>query len=181
MAGLLRSAIRLDAPAFVLEHRRLYDLEGDVPDDPDFTIEIGRAEVVAGGSDVTIVAWAWMRHLCAEAMTELRRRGIKAELIDLRTIKPMDFETVRRSVEKTGRLVVVEEAPVTGNIGAEILARISEQVSRPVRAVRAAMPDMIHPYSALMEKEILPDAKLVVEAVDTVISGRAAPALVNRP
>ena len=181
MAGLLRSAIRLDAPAFVLEHRRLYDLEGEVPDDPDFTLDIGRAEVVTEGSDVTIVSWAWMRHLCAEAVGKLRQLDIKAELIDLRTIKPLDFAAVQRSVQKTGRLVVVEEAPVTGNIGAEILARTSEQVSRPVRAVRAAMPDMIHPYSSLMEKEILPDVKLVMSAVESVIAGRSTRALVNRP
>ena len=181
MAGLLRSAIRLDAPAVVLEHRRLYDLEGEVPDDPDFTHDIGRAEVVTEGSDVTIVAWAWMRHLCAEAVVKLRQLGIKAELIDLRTIKPLDFAAVQRSVQKTGRLVVVEEAPVTGNIGAEILARTSEQVSRPVRAVRAAMPDMIHPYSSLMEREILPDLKLVMSAVESVIAGRPTRALVNRP
>jgi pyruvate/2-oxoglutarate/acetoin dehydrogenase E1 component len=181
MAGLLRSAIRLDAPAFVLEHRRLYDLEGEVPDDPDFILDIGRAEVVTEGSDVTIVGWAWMRHLCAEAVGKLRQLGIKAELIDLRTIKPLDFAAVQRSVQKTGRLVVVEEAPVTGNIGAEILARTSEQVSRPVRAVRAAMPDMIHPYSSLMEKEILPDVKLVMSAVESVIAGRSTRALVNRP
>ena len=103
-----------------------------------------------------------------------------------RTHRPADdqaFGFRRREAfgQKTGRLVVVEEAPVTGNIGAEILAQFSEQVRRPVQTIRAAMPDMIYPYSSLMEKAILPDVKLIMAAVDTVIAGRATPALVNSP
>jgi pyruvate/2-oxoglutarate/acetoin dehydrogenase E1 component len=161
MAGLLRAAIRCDEPVLVFEHRRVYELVGEVPDDPDFTIEIGRGDRIREGSDVTIVAWAWMRHLVIKASEELARESISVEIIDPRTIKPLDYDLISASVQKTGRLMVVEEAPLTGNIGAEIIARVVEILHQPPRVARVAMPDVIHPYSASMEKQILPQPSTI--------------------
>jgi pyruvate/2-oxoglutarate/acetoin dehydrogenase E1 component len=125
-AGLLRAAIRSPDPVVVLEHRKVYGLEGEVPQDPDFVVGIGEAEIVRSGEDLTIVAWGWMRHEAELAADELARHGISAELIDPRTIRPMDWETILRSARKTGRLLVAEEAQITGSVGAEILARVTE-------------------------------------------------------
>ena len=168
-AGLLRAAIRSPEPVFLMEHRRIYDMTGEVPDDPDFVVPIGHGEVVRNGDDVTLVAWGWMRHVADAAAQTLAAEGISAAVIDPRTIKPMDFDLIARSVARTGRLVVAEEAPITGSIGAEILARIVESSSSHVRATRVAMPDMIHPYSASMERKIMPDAEAVVAAVRALV------------
>jgi len=164
-AGLLRAAIRSNGPVIVLEHRRVYELEGDVPQDPDFVVEIGEAEIVRSGSDMTIVAWGWMRHEAELAADELVRRGISAELIDPRTIRPMDWDAIRHSVGKTGRLLVVEESPITGSVAAEIITRVVEDAGHPFpRVARVVMADVIHPYSAAMEAEILPGADDIVAA-----------------
>jgi pyruvate/2-oxoglutarate/acetoin dehydrogenase E1 component len=171
MAGLLRAAIRCDDPVLVFEHRRIYDLFGPVPDDQNFMIEIGRGERIREGTDVTLVAWAWMRHVALDAAEQLARESISVEVIDPKTIKPLDYASIAESVQKTGRLVVAEEAPLTGNIGAEIVARISEMVDRPLKVSRVAMPDIIHPYSAKMEKEILPDADTICNTVRKLIRG----------
>jgi pyruvate/2-oxoglutarate/acetoin dehydrogenase E1 component len=172
MSGLLRAAIRCDEPVLVFEHRGIYELVGPVPDDPDFTIEIGRGERIREGTDITIVAWAWMRHLAMKASEELARESISVEIIDPRTIKPLDFDLITSSVQKTGRLMVVEEAPLTGNVGAEIVARVVEMVDRPLKVARVAMPDVIHPYSARMEKEILPDLHTVCTTARKLLRGQ---------
>jgi pyruvate/2-oxoglutarate/acetoin dehydrogenase E1 component len=161
MAGLMRAAIRSDDPVLLLEHRRLYETKGEVSDDGNLVIPIGKGEIVQPGKDVTIVAWAWMRHLAVDAARLLQKEGISAEIIDPRTIKPMDFNLIAESARKTGRLLIAEEAPITGNIGAEIIARVCEMTGQPIRVSRVAMADMIHPYSAAMEVEIIPDAELI--------------------
>lgn len=171
MAGLLRASIRHDEPVLLLEHRRLYDMVGPVPTDENHVVEIGKGEMLREGKDVTIVAWAWMRHVAIDAAERLAQKGVTASVIDPRTIKPMDFDMIADSVRETGRLVVAEEAPLTGSIGAEIVARVSEMVERPIKVSRVAMADMIHPYSAHMEESILPDAALIVETVDKLIAG----------
>ena len=168
--GLMRSAVRSGKPTLYLEHRRLYNIEGQVPEDPDFMIPIGKAEVVREGGDVTIVAWGWMRTQALEAADELARSGIRAEVIDLRTISPMDAEVIVASVQKTGRLVVAEEAQRTGGVGAEILARVSEDVGPSVlRMIRVAMPDLPHPYVRSLELAVLPDKAKIVDAVVRVV------------
>jgi pyruvate/2-oxoglutarate/acetoin dehydrogenase E1 component len=162
-AGLLRAAIRSPDPVLVLEHRKVYGLEGDVPQDQDFVVEIGEAHIVRPGDDLTIVAWGWMRHEAELAADELAGHGISVEVIDPRTIRPMDWNTIQRSVRKTGRLLVAEESPITGSVAAEILARVVESADDTApRVARVAMPDVIHPYSALMEAEILPGAGEIV-------------------
>jgi acetoin:2,6-dichlorophenolindophenol oxidoreductase subunit beta len=174
MAGLLRAAIRSDEPTIVFEHRRVYELVGEVPDDPDFVVAIGEAEVVRNGRDATVVGWAWMRHLALEAAEMLAVEGVSIEVIDPRTIKRMDFASIVKSVERTGILVVAEEAPATGNIGAEIVARAMEVSARPFKAARVAMPDRVHPYSASMEAELLPSAAAIARAVRVALGRNSA-------
>lgn len=173
MAGLLRASLRSPDPVLFLEHRRVYELSGEVPDDENFAIELGRAEVIREGKDVTVVAWGWMRSEAKVAASVLEGEGISVELIDPRTIAPMDHETIVRSVAGTGRLIVAEEANLTGGVGAEIVARAVENVARPIRVARIAMPDMIHPYSASMERVIVPNASTIAEVVRRLVSSEA--------
>lgn len=163
-AGLLRAAIRDGDPVVVLEHRKVYELEAEVPADPDFTVPIGVADVARAGDDLTIVAWGWMRTEALRAAELLATDGLSAEVLDPRTVRPLDWDAIRASVARTGRLLVAEESPLTGSVGAEIVARVVEGVDRPVRAARVAMPDVIHPYRADMEAAILPEAGGIAEA-----------------
>ena len=173
MAGLLRAALRGPEPVLFLEHRRVYELAGEVPDEEDFTVELRRAAVVRRGRDVTLVAWGWMRSEAESAAHVLEGEGISVELIDPRTIAPMDHATIAQSVAHTGRLMVAEEANLTGGVGAEIVARAAETVARPIRVARVAMPDIIHPYSASMERQIIPNASTIAGAVRRLVSSEA--------
>ena len=175
--GLLKAAIRDDNPVMVFEHKLLYgskgprsevgsvDASAEIPED-DYTVPIGEAAVRREGSDVTVVAWLLMAHFAAQAAEILAEEGIQAEVIDLRSLVPMDFEAVRASVQKTGRLVIVEEGPRRGGIGAEIAARAAEELPEfllsPVR--RVASPDIPPPFSPPMEAYYRPDAKRIAEA-----------------
>jgi len=180
-AGLLRSAIRSDDPVLFFEHRRIYPMEDDVSDDPDYMLPIGSGEIIRTGEDVTLVAWSWMRHEAIAASESLAGEGISVELIDPRTIKPMDFDLIARSAARTGALVVAEEAPLTGNVGAEILARTMETAGRSLQVARVAMPDMIHPYSPTMEREILPHATLIAQTVRALLAGDCRGAAIRMP
>ena len=175
--GLLKAAIRDDNPVMVFEHKLLYgskgprsevgsvDASAEIPED-DYTVPIGEAAVRREGSDVTVVAWLLMAHFAAQAAEILAEEGIQAEVIDLRSFVPMDFEAVRASVQKTGRLVIVEEGPRRGGIGAEIAARAAEELPEfllsPVK--RVASPDIPPPFSPPMEAYYRPDAKRIAEA-----------------
>lgn len=173
LLGLLRSAIRSGEPCVVLEHRKVYEMEQDVPDDPDFVVEIGKAEIVREGKDVSVVAWGSMRHEAELAASELSAAGISLEIIDPRTIKPLDHSLILGSVMRTGRLMVAEESPITGNIGAEIVARAVQSAGRFIAASRVAMEDVIHPYSSRMEAEILPKAADIVSAAKALMQVQA--------
>lgn len=163
--GLLRSAIRSSDPVLFLEHRNLYDMVGELPADPEFCLPIGSADVVRVGKDLTIVAWAWMRHRAEEASAELAEHGLSVELIDPRTIRPMDWGTILKSASKTKHLLVVEEAPRTGSVSAEVLARVSEANPHTlIRLGRVTMPDAIHPYSPELESPVLPKSVDIVRA-----------------
>jgi pyruvate/2-oxoglutarate/acetoin dehydrogenase E1 component len=170
MAGLLRASIRGGEPVVLLEHRKVYDATGPVDTDPDFMVPIGRAETVLDGDRVTLVAWGWMRHLAEQAAEQLIGEGISVELIDPRTVRPMDWSTVLESVARTRRLVVVEEAPVTGSVAAEVVARVAEAGLGEVTCRRVTMPDAIHPYSATMEAELLPTVASITTAVRAVLA-----------
>jgi pyruvate/2-oxoglutarate/acetoin dehydrogenase E1 component len=181
MAGLLRASLRSPDPVLFFEHRRVYDLTDEIPDDEGFVIELGRAEVVREGKDVTIVAWGWMRSEAEIAAHVLDAEGISVELIDPRTIAAMDHEAIRRSVARTGRLIVAEEATRTGGVGAEVLARAVESAARPIRVARVSMPDAIHPYSACMERVLIPNANTIADAARRIVAcARSAPPVSTR-
>jgi acetoin:2,6-dichlorophenolindophenol oxidoreductase subunit beta len=162
--GLLRAAIRDDNPVLFFEHKRLYSTKGP-PGDGE-PLELGRATVVRPGSDVTLVSAMKGVHDCLTAAERLAERGIEAEVIDLRTLRPFDADTFRASVTRTNRLAVVEEGPLTGGWAAEVLARMTEQALGDLDdAWRIATPDGPVPYSPPLEDAFLPGPDRIVAEV----------------
>lgn len=170
LAGLLRTSIRCGEPVLFLEHRRVYDLEAAVPTDPDHSVPLSSATTVREGTDATVVAWGWMRTEAERAAEHLAADGIDVELIDPRTISPMDWPAITASAQRTGALVVAEESPVTGSVAAEVIARVAEASAGSVRFARVCMPDVIHPYSAAMERHILPTADDICAATKRLLA-----------
>jgi pyruvate dehydrogenase E1 component beta subunit len=168
--GLLKSAIRYPNPVIFLENEILYGHSGPVPKLDDYVVPIGKAKVVRPGNHVTLVAWSMGMSYALKAAEELAKKHINAEVIDLRTLRPMDSATVVESVKKTGRCVVVEEGWPQSGIGAEIAARIMEQafdyLDAPVG--RVSGKDVPMPYAANLEKLALPSVAEVVEAAKAV-------------
>jgi pyruvate dehydrogenase E1 component beta subunit len=168
--GLLKAAIRDPNPVIFLENELLYGHSSPVPKLDDYVLPIGRARIVRPGSDVTIVAWSMGMTYALKAAEELAKDNINAEVIDLRTIKPMDTDTIIESVKKTGRLVTVEEGWKQSGVGAEIAARVMEQafdyLDAPVE--RVSGKDVPMPYAANLEKLALPSVAEVVEAAKAV-------------
>jgi len=168
--GLLKAAIRDDNPVIFLENELLYGQQFDVPLLEDFVLPIGRARIHKVGCDVTIVSFGvGMKHAIA-AVDELDKIGIDAELIDLRTIRPMDLPTIIASVKKTGRLITVEEGFPQSSVGTEIITRVVEQAFDYLDAppLSVAGKDVPMPYAANLEKLALPTMVDVIEAVKTV-------------
>ena len=168
--GLLKAAIRDPNPVVFLEHEMLYGQEFDVPEGIDWVLPIGKAKVRREGSDVTIVAYSRMVGFALEAAERLAQEGIQAEVVDLRTIRPMDHETVVESVKKTNRLVTVEEGWSPMGIGAEVAARVVEFAfdyldAPPARVCQADVP---LPYAANLEALSLPSVDKIVEAAKRV-------------
>ncbi|MBX3507207.1 MAG: pyruvate dehydrogenase complex E1 component subunit beta [Parvibaculum sp.] len=168
--GLLKAAIRDPNPVIFLENEVLYGKSFEVPKHDDFVLPIGKAKVMKEGRDVTLVSHSHGLTYCLEAMAKLEEEGIDVELIDLRTLRPLDMDTVIASVKKTNRLVTVEETwPVCG-IGAEIAASVQEKafdwLDAPI--LRVTQKDVPMPYAANLEKLALPSAAEVVEAVKAV-------------
>jgi pyruvate dehydrogenase E1 component beta subunit len=168
--GLLKSAIRDPNPVVFLENELLYGNSFDVPTDPEFIVPIGKAKIVRAGADVTIVTFSKMVGAALEAADLLAGEGIDAEVIDLRTIRPMDTETVLTSVRKTNRLVTVEEGWPVAGIGAELAAVAMEHAFDDLDApvVRIAGKDVPLPYAANLEKLALPQAVDIVAAAKSV-------------
>jgi pyruvate dehydrogenase E1 component beta subunit len=168
--GLLKAAIRDPNPVIFLENEILYGHSSPVPKLDDFIVPIGKAKIAREGKDVTIVAWSMGMNYAMKAADELAKEGIEAEVIDLRTLKPMDTDTIIESVKKTGRAVTVEEGWAQSGVGAEIAARIMEKafdyLDAPVARVSAK--DVPMPYAANLEKLALPSVAEVVEAVKAV-------------
>jgi len=168
--GLLKAAIRDPNPVIFLENEILYGHSSPVPKLDDFVLPIGKAKIARSGSDVTIIAWSMGMTYALKAADELAGQGIDAEVIDLRTLKPMDTETVIASVQKTGRAVTVEEGWQQNGVGAEIAARILERafdyLDAPV--LRVSGKDVPMPYAANLEKLALPSVAEVVEAAKAV-------------
>lgn len=168
--GLLKAAIRDPNPVIFLENEVLYGHTGEVPKLDDFVIPIGKARIVRAGSHVSIISWSNGMTYALKAADELAKDGIEAEVIDLRTLKPMDIETIINSVKKTGRAVTVEEGWAQSGVGAEIAARIMENafdyLDAPV--TRVSGKDVPMPYAANLEKLALPTVAEVVEAAKAV-------------
>jgi pyruvate/2-oxoglutarate/acetoin dehydrogenase E1 component len=168
--GLLKSAIRDDNPVIFLEHKLLYNTTGPVPQE-EYLVPIGVADVKRTGDDVTIVATSRMVLFALNAARELARRGIEAEVIDPRTLKPLDIETIVHSVQKTGRLVVVNEGHLTGGFTAEVAARVQREafdwLDAPI--VQIATEDVPLPYAGLLELEAIPSEQDIVTAVQSVL------------
>ena len=168
--GLLKAAIRDPNPVIFLENEILYGHSSPVPKLDDFVLPIGKAKIARSGNDVTIVSWSMGMNYALKAAQELASESIDAEVIDLRTLKPMDTETIVASVQKTGRLVTVEEGLQQCGVGAEIAARIMEHafdyLDAPV--ARVSGKDVPMPYAANLEKLALPSVAEVVEAAKAV-------------
>ena len=168
--GLLKAAIRDPNPLMFLENEILYGHSSPVPKLADYVLPIGRARVVRAGTDVTLVAWSMGMNYALKAADELAKENISAEVIDLRTLKPMDSDTIVESVKKTGRLVTVEEGWKQSGVGAEIAARMMEEafdyLDAPV--MRVTGKDVPMPYAANLEKLALPSVAEVVEAAKAV-------------
>jgi pyruvate dehydrogenase E1 component beta subunit len=165
--GLLKSAIRDDDPVLFFEHKALYFSSAEVPLDPQFTVPLGEAAVVREGGDVTVFAVSGMVSSALSAANTLAREGIEVELIDPRTLVPLDRGTLLESVRKTGRLVTVEEGCLTGGVGAEIAALVSSQAWDHLKGpvVRVASKDQPIPFSPVLEEACAPTAQDIAAAV----------------
>src|ERR687884_370057 len=168
--GLLKSAIRDDDPVIFLEQERMYGNKGEVPDDADFTVPLGVAHVKREGRDSTIVARSLTVPLALKAAEELEKQGVSVEVIDPRTIRPLDIDTIINSVKKTNRVVIAEESHPFCGVGAEISAEITERafdfLDAPVKRVSGA--DVPMPYAKNLENLAIPDVNRIVKAVREV-------------
>lgn len=168
--GLLKTAIRGNNPVFFCEHKLLYPVEGEVPEE-EYLIPFGVADVKREGADVTVVATLYMVHKALTAAKELDEEGISAEVIDPRTLTPLDKQAIIKSVKKTGRIVIVSEDCKTVGVSAEIAAIVAEEaidyLDAPVK--RVAEPDTPIPFSPPLEKYVIPSEKSIVKAVKEVI------------
>ncbi|MBN1428562.1 MAG: alpha-ketoacid dehydrogenase subunit beta [Anaerolineae bacterium] len=168
--GLLKAAIRDDNPVLFVEHSTLYQTRGQVPVG-DYVLPLGKADVKREGTDVTLVSYAKMVQVSLEAARELEKEGISAEVVDLRSLRPLDTELVMESFKKTNRCVVVEEAHALYGVGAEVAARVQEEafdwMDAPVK--RVSTEDVPLPYSRDLEQSALPDARKIVKAVKEIL------------
>ena len=168
--GLMKSAIRDPNPVLILENEILYGISGPVPKMDDWLVPIGKARIARPGQHVTIVSWSRAMQYALTAAEKLAAERIEAEVIDLRTIRPLDMETILNSVKKTNRIVTVEEAWPVCSVGSEICAQVAIQAfdyldAPPAKVTGADVP---MPYAANLEKLALPNADMVVQAVKSV-------------
>jgi pyruvate dehydrogenase E1 component beta subunit len=172
--GLLKAAIRDDDPVLFMESETLYNVKGEVPDDPDLLVPMGVASVAREGKDVSIIAWSRIVHVALEVAATLGKEGIEAEVIDLRSLRPLDEEALVRTVQKTHRAVVAHEGWPYGGVGAEIADRIQrlafDELDAPV--LRATTLDVPMPYNAKLEQYVIPNAARILEKVREVMYQR---------
>lgn len=167
--GLLKSSIRDDNPVIFMESEQMYGLKWEVPEE-EYMLEIGKAHVVQEGTDVTVVSFGKMMHPVQSAVNQLQKDGISVELIDLRTVRPIDYDTLIQSVKKTNRMVVVEEAwplaSISGELAYMVQRKAFDYLDAPV--VRVNSMDVPLPYAPTLVEAYLPNEKRVIEAVKTV-------------
>ena len=169
--GLLKTAIRGNDPVFFVEHKLLYPIKGMIPNE-DYTVPFGVADVKREGKDVTIVATLYMIHKALTAAEQLNKEGISAEVLDPRTLVPLDKTAIVKSVRKTGRIVIVSEDCKTAGVSAEIAGVVAEEaldyLDAPIR--RVAEPDTPIPFSPSMEQFVIPNENSIVQAVRSIVS-----------
>ncbi len=180
--GLLKAAVRDDNPVMIFEHKLLYGSKGarmesgavdatcEIPEG-DYTVPLGTAAVKREGAQVTILAWLLMLHYALEAAKTLAAEGVSVEVVDVRSLSPFDFDTIGASVRKTGRVVIVEEGPKTGGVGAELSASIAERYRDRLKApvARVASPDVPVPFAPVLENAFRPDPARIAEGVRQVL------------
>jgi len=177
LKGLLKSAIRDNNPVISFESNRLMGLKGPVPTE-EYTVPLGKADIKREGRDVTVVAIAWLVHEALAAAEELEKEGISVEVVDPRTLVPLDKDAIRASVRKTGRLVVADEAGPTAGFSAEVSAVATEdpatfaRLRGPVKRVCALQVPI--PYSPVLEDHVFPDRKRIIAGIRETLEGRAA-------
>jgi pyruvate dehydrogenase E1 component beta subunit len=171
--GLLKSAIRDPNPVLFFEHVLLYNLKEDLPDE-EYLLPLDKAEVVRSGKDVTILTYSRMRHHVLQAVKTLEKSGYDPEVIDLISLKPLDFDTIGRSIRKTHRVIIVEECMRTGGIGAELTASICDQLFDELDApvIRLSSQDIPTPYNGKLENLTIVQPAQIVEAVEKIVSRR---------
>jgi pyruvate dehydrogenase E1 component beta subunit len=175
MKGLLKTAIRDNNPVISFESNRLMTRKGPVPED-DYTIPLGKADIKREGKDVTVVALAWLVHEAVAAAEEFAGEGISIEVVDPRTLAPLDTETIRSSVRKTGRLVIADEAGPTAGFAAEVAAVATEdaatfaRLKAPVKRVCALQVPI--PYSPILEDSVFPDRQRIIAGIREVLGGK---------
>lgn len=168
--GLLISAIRDNDPVFFMEHLKLYRaFRAEVPEG-DYTVPIGKANVVREGKDVTVITYGAMVHTSLKAAEELEKQGVSVEVIDLRTLMPLDIETIVESIKKTNRAIVVQEAQKTAGVAAEVIAQINEHAILHLEApvIRVAAPDTVYAFGQI-EDEWLPTPARVIDGINQVL------------
>jgi pyruvate/2-oxoglutarate/acetoin dehydrogenase E1 component len=171
--GLLKTAIRGNSPVIFVEHKLLYRQKGLVASGEKALVPCGRARVAREGKHLTIVAWSWMTVEAAAAAAELAGMGVDAEVVDLRTLSPLDIGTVAESAKKTGKLLIVEEGCRTGGaaaeIGMQVFERVYDYLDAPIRRVASA--DVPVPASPALERAMIPGKEKIVEAAVQLVSG----------
>lgn len=169
--GLLKSAIRNNNPVLFLENELSYGLKGEVPVE-EYTVPIGKAHVVSPGTDVTLIGYSRMIQLCEQAVQQLRKESISVELIDLRTIKPLDIATLKHSLQKTHRAVLVEEGHTFGGtcaeVGFQLMEHAFDSLDAPIERVCQSETPM--PYSKVLEKETQPTVEKIVQSIYKVLN-----------
>ncbi len=169
--GLLKAAIRDDNPVLFFEHVLLYNLKENLPDH-EYLCPLDKAEVVREGKDVTLLTYSRMRHHCMQAVKTLEKGGFDPEVIDLISLKPLDFETIGASIRKTHRVIIVEECMKSGGIGAELTASINDRLFDELDAtvLRLASQDIPTPYNGLLESLTIVQPQKIVEAVQEMVT-----------
>ena len=167
--GLLISSIRDDNPVIFMEHKVLYFIDGEVPEEA-YTIPLGEADIKREGEDVTVVATGRMVHLSLDVAEKLSSEGVSVEVIDPRTLSPLDEETILESVKKTNHLVIVHEEVKFAGSGAEIAAMVAEKAFDYLDApiIRVGAPFTPVPFSPVLEKEFIPNEEKIIQAIRTV-------------
>jgi len=180
--GILKAAVRNDNPVMMFEHKLLYGSKGaraetgaidsssDIPDE-DYTVPLDKAAVCREGTDCTVLGWLLMLHRSKAAAESLESKGKSVEVIDVRSLSPFDYETIGKSIEKTGRAVIVEEGAKTGGVGAELAAGITERFAGDLMApvMRIASADVPPPFSPILEDAYRPEVDRIIEGIEEIL------------